>query len=160
MNLSPRFSLAEFTASQTAQRHGIENDLPAELLANARQTAEMLERIRRYLSAKVGLIHGAPILITSGYRSPALNIRVGGSRNSDHTRALAADWHCPAVGRPTDVCRLLAPMVDELQIGQLINEFPSASGGWVHTSVEVPKNPANRIITINRAGARVGIFGE
>jgi hypothetical protein len=49
VNLSQHFSLAEFTASQTAAREGIDNDLPADLLANARRTAEMLERIRAAL---------------------------------------------------------------------------------------------------------------
>jgi zinc D-Ala-D-Ala carboxypeptidase len=155
--LSPHISLAEFTASQAADRAGIDNDLPAELLPNARATAEMLQRIRKFLSEKLGLVHGAPILITSGYRGLKLNAILGGSKSSDHMRALAADWHCPVAGRPTDICRLLAPQVDALGIGQLINEFPSKSGGWIHTSTETPRNPANRIITITRAGVRVGI---
>jgi hypothetical protein len=157
--LSPHFSLAEFTASQAAERAGIDNDLPAELLPDARATAEMLERIRKFLSEKLGLVHGAPILITSGYRGLKLNALVGGSKSSDHMRALAADWHCPVAGRPTDICWLLAPHVDTLGIGQLINEFPGPSGGWIHTSVEKPRNPANRIITITRTGVRAGIHG-
>ena len=157
MQLSPHFSLAEFTASQTADRAGISNDLPAELLENAKRTAQMLERIRAYLTAKTGLVHGAAMLLTSGYRGTALNTKVGGRPGSDHTLALAADWHCPVIGSPTEVCKLLAPVVDELEIGQLINEFPSTSGGWIHTSAETPRNPANRVITITRAGVRVGI---
>lgn len=157
MMLSPHFSLAEFTASQTAERAGIDNDLPPELWGNARATAEMLERIRKFLSDKLGLVNGAPILITSGYRCIPLNRLLGSKDGSDHPRAEAADWHSPVAGRPTDICRLLAPHVDALGIGQLINEFPSKSGGWIHTSIGIPRNPANRVITITRAGVRVGI---
>jgi hypothetical protein len=61
------------------------------------------------------------------------------------------------VGRPTEVAKLLAPHVDELKIGQLINEFPSASGGWIHTSTRIPRKPANRVITITKAGVFPGI---
>lgn len=157
MQLTAHFSLAEFVASQTADRLGIDNDLPAELLANARATCEMLERVRAFLGARLGLLHGAPILITSGYRSAALNRAVGGSPNSDHARAQAADWHCPAAGRPIEVCRLLAPHVDELGIGQLINEFPGTTGGWVHVSTAKPAKAASRIITIARAGIFPGV---
>lgn len=157
MRLTPNFSLDEFTASNTAARRGLDNDLPANLYANARATCEMLERIRAFLSEHLG--RPAPILLTSGYRGLAVNRAVGSGDTSSHTRALAADWHCPAVGRPTDVCRLLAPHVDRLGIGQLINEFPSASGGWIHTGAEaVPAR--NRIITITRAGTLPGIVGS
>lgn len=158
MMLSQHFSLAEFTASQTAERAGIDNDLPAELLPKARATAEMLERIRKFLSDKLGLVHGAPILITSGYRGLKLNAIVGGSKNSAHTQALAADWHCPVAGRPVDLCRLLAPHVDELGIGQLINEYPSQTGGWVHVQVTQPAKAVNRVITIGRSGTFPGIL--
>jgi zinc D-Ala-D-Ala carboxypeptidase len=154
MKLTPNFSLAEFIASNTAARRGLNNDLPASLYANARATCEMLERIRAFLSERLG--RPAPILLTSGYRSIPVNRAVGSKDTSSHTRALAADWHCPAVGRPTDVCRMLEPHVETLGIGQLINEFPSASGGWIHTAAEsVPER--NRIITITARGVRQGV---
>lgn len=155
MKLTPNFSLAEFIASQTADRMGIENDLPIGLYANAKATCEMLERIRRFLSEHIG--KPAPILMTSGYRSPILNVAVGGSLSSAHTQAMAADWHCPAVGRPVDVARLLAPHVDALGIGQLINEFPGANGGWVHTQTGRPTKEINRVITITRSGTKPGV---
>jgi hypothetical protein len=72
-------------------------------------------------------------------------------------QAQAVDWHCPAVGRPIEVCRLLESHVDRLGIGQLINEFPGASGGWVHTQTAKVK-PQNRIITITTAGVKPGIW--
>ena len=75
-----------------------------------------------------------------------------------HARAQAADWHCPAVGRPVEVCRLLAPHIDSLGIGQIINEFPGAAGGWIHTSIARPAREVNRVITIARSGTFPGIL--
>lgn len=154
MKLTPNFSVAEFIASNTADRLGIDNDLPAELYLNAKLTCEMLERIRHFLGEHLG--RPTPILITSGYRSIKVNAAVGSKDTSAHVQAMAADWHCPAIGRPIEVCRLLQPHVDRLGIGQLINEFPSAHGGWVHTQT-AKVAPNNRIITIARSGVFPGI---
>lgn len=155
MNLSPHFTLAEFCRSDTADRLGIDNDLPASLLPAAKVTAAMLERIRDHLSAKAG--KPVPIIISSGYRNPATNKAVGSGPTSDHLDAAAADWKAPAFGTPTEVCRELAPLVGVLGIGQIINEFPSPNGGWVHTSTRVPTKAINRIITITRRGVTVGV---
>lgn len=155
--LSIHFTVAEFTASRTALAQGIDNDLPIELLANARATAAMLERIRSHLSDLKG--QTVPIIIQSGYRSPALNRAVGGSPKSDHMQALAADFRAPVFGRPVDVARALAPVADELGIGQLINEFPDTGSGWVHVSLQAPEREINAVLTVTRAGTVPGIYG-
>lgn len=149
MNLSDHFTLEEFTASQTAARYGISNYLPADLLRNAKACAAMLERIRSFL--------GYPLLITSGYRSLKLNSMLGSKSTSAHTEGFAADWHCPQAGTPMEISKALSAHVDELGIGQLINEFPGP-GGWVHTSAKAVE-PRHRIITINQAGTFPGIVG-
>lgn len=155
--LSAHFTVAEFIASRTAQAQGIDNDLPIELLANARATAAMLERIRSYLSdLKVSTV---PIIVQSGYRSEALNRAVGGSPRSDHMQALAADIRAPAFGRPLDVARALEGVTDEMGIGQLINEFPDTGNGWVHVSIQAPEREINAVITVTRAGVVPGIIG-
>ena len=148
---TPHFNLAEFCASDIAARRGIDNTLPAELEAAALQTLEMMERIRAYLSTIAS--RDVPILLSSGYRCPALNLAVGSSSTSDHPRASAADWTAPAFGTPAEICGALAPQVSVLGIGQLIHEF----GRWVHTSWRVPMILANRVITINVAGISRGI---
>jgi hypothetical protein len=154
--LSEHFTVAEFTASRTATAQSIDNDLPIELLANARATAAMLERIRSHLGDLAG--RDIPVNITSGYRSQALNAAVGGSPRSDHLQALAADIRAPAFGTPLDVARALEDVTDELGIGQLINEYPDKGGaGWVHVSIQSPAQAQNRIITVTASGTVPGI---
>lgn len=156
MNLSEHFTLEEFTASETAGRRGIDNDLPAALYQTARDTCEMLEEIRRLLANLAQ--RNVPVIITSGYRCLALNRAIGSSDTSDHVRGQAADIRAPAFGSPIAIARALAPHLDTLGIGQLINEFPG-SGGWVHVSTRTPANPVNRIITITSRGTVAGIVG-
>ena len=149
--MTPHFTLAEFCASDLAARRGIDNTLPATLRPDAEQTLEMMERIRGFLSNLAR--RDVPIVLSSGYRCPALNLAVGSSSTSDHPRASAADWTAPAFGTPAEICRALAPHVSTLGIGQLIHEF----GRWVHTSWRLPMRLENRIITITVAGTTLGI---
>ena len=149
--MTPHFTLAEFTRSDTARRHRVDNTLPADLMPNALQTLQMLERIRAYLSQQAG--GEVPIIITSGYRSPAVNALVGSGKTSDHLQACAVDWRAPSFGTAFEVARALAPQVGALGIGQLIHEY----GDWVHTSTRMPTKMVNRIITIGHAGVTAGI---
>lgn len=151
MNLTPHFTLAEFTASGKAQELGIANTLPPELMPAARQTAEMLERIRAELSLRAG--YTTPVQLSSGYRCPAVNAAVGSGPGSDHIRAAAADFTAPSFGTPLQVCRVLAPLVSILSIGQLIYECPTPARRWVHVSTRVPAKVVNRVITIGPGGA-------
>jgi hypothetical protein len=66
-----------------------------------------------------------------------LNAAIRGAKNSDHMQAMATDWIAPAFGTSLEIAQALAPYVNELGIGQLINEFPGAKG-WVHTSIKKP----------------------
>jgi hypothetical protein len=156
MKLSTNFSLSEFVRSDTADRMGIDNDLPIELMTNARATADMLERIRAYLVSDSG--KSIPIIITSGYRCPQLNRAIGSGDTSDHRKAMAADFRAPAYGTPLQVCKALAPVVSVLGIGQLILEFATPNGGgWVHVSTRIPDKIINRIVTASKQGFAPGI---
>ena len=83
MNLSPHFTLAEMTASQTAARHGLDNTPPPEMVGHL---VLLCEQILEPARAALG-----PLRVTSGYRSPLVNSRVGGSRTSAHCLGYAAD---------------------------------------------------------------------
>lgn len=148
MNLTQHFTLAELTASAKARSLGLDNAPPPELVPRLVRTAEMLERIRATL--------GFPVIVTSGYRSPAVNRAVGGVATSDHTQGHAADFVAPGFGTPEQIARSLAPLVDLLGIGQLIYEHIGGKA-WVHVSTRTPEKPANRVITITAKGAALGI---
>lgn len=145
MKLSAHFSMDEFCASDTATRLRINNDLPLDMLIAAYQTAQMLEKIREFL--------GHPIIVTSGYRSLALNRAIASSDSSDHIKAMAADFKCPGFGSPLKVAQVLGENMQNLGIGQLIYEF----GSWVHVSTRAPAKSINRLLTINSSGTVVGI---
>lgn len=149
MNLTPNVTVEEFTATQ---HRNINNDLPAVMLATARATCEMVERIRAVLSHLAG--RDVPVLISSGYRCLELNRAVGSADSSDHVRAMAVDFKAPAFGTPFQIASVLAPRVGELGVGQLIHEF----GSWVHVSTRLPDKQINRIITISKAGTDVGVL--
>ncbi len=146
--LTTHFTLEELVRSATAQRLGLDNRPGPDDLRRLQATADMLQRIRDTL--------GQPVIVTSGYRAPAVNRAVGGVTSSDHARGQAADILVPGYGPPFRVAKALAPLVDVLGIGQLILE---GVGGkqWVHVSTRVPERASNRVITITDAGARMGI---
>lgn len=151
------FSIDDMQESNIAHERGIDNSIPPELMDNALQTLEMMERVRAKLCELAG--RDIPILPSSGHRCPALNWAVrnpkagpGADATGDHPKAMAMDWTAPRFGTPLEVCRALAPYVDELGIGQLIYE-----GTWVHTSWRQQANPVNKIITKVASGYAAGI---
>lgn len=149
MQLTPHFTLSELTRSTTAQRMGVDNTPTPKALEQLKRTAQMLEGVRSVLSV--------PVIVTSGYRSPAVNRAVGGATSSDHLQGQAADIVAPKYGRPYDVAKALVPHINALGIGQIIYE-KSGSSEWVHVSARVPDKPVNRVITIVVGkGAQLGI---
>lgn len=125
MKLSEHFALIEFTRSATAARRGIDNTPSAEHLANLTKLAQKLEEVRALL--------GHPIVITSGYRSPALNAAVDGSATSSHCHGLAADFHVPGFGPDQAVAQAIADST--LDFDQLIFE-QTARSTWVHLGLD------------------------
>ena len=116
MNLSPHFSLAELVSSQVATRKGIDNAPAPAIVANLTRLAALLEQVRALV--------GAPIAISSGYRSPALNKAVGGAANSAHVLGLAADI---STAKLTPKALALLIRQSDIAFDQLIYE-----GTWVH----------------------------
>lgn len=88
MQLSKNFTLAEFLASETADKLGIDNSLDATCDS---YVIENLEYLCRWVLEPVRFRLGCPVMISSGYRCPRLNVAVGGSDTSDHLYGLAAD---------------------------------------------------------------------
>ena len=84
IQLTTHFSLSEFLKSSTASARGIDNTPSLEVVSNLQQLSiHVLEPLRAYFNT--------PIVVSSGYRSPALNKAVGGSATSQHMTGEAAD---------------------------------------------------------------------
>jgi len=132
MQLSPHFSLAQFTSSEAAVEGGIDNSAPPEVIGNLKRLAAGLEKVQALL--------GAPVEISSAYRCPALNQAVGGTKTSQHVQGLAADFVCPGFGTPLEVAR--AVQRSDIDFDQCILEF----GRWVHLSFSA--EPRGRVLTI------------
>ncbi|RQT09820.1 D-Ala-D-Ala carboxypeptidase family metallohydrolase [Burkholderia contaminans] len=140
MQLTDHFSLAELIASTEARKRDIDNTPSAETVDNLRRLAQTLEQARV-------LLGGKPILVSSGYRCPALNRAVGGVSDSAHLHGLAADFVCPAFGSPLEVVRKLA--ASNLPFDQVIHE----GGRWVHIGLAADgKKPRRQVLTANFSG--------
>lgn len=141
MNLSDHFTLDELTFSQTAARLGLDNTPSDEVVQALTRTAHGLEMVRAYLQA--------PVLVSSGYRSPLVNRAVGGSPNSQHIKGEAADFTAPGFGQPEMIVRAILRSTRPIPFDQVIVEF----GRWVHISFS--KTPRRQALVIDHAGARV-----
>jgi hypothetical protein len=148
MRLSKHFTRAEFEASQTAERKGIDNVMTLAAIQKAIDLCEaVLEPIREHF--------GKPVIITSGYRSDKLNKAIGGARRSQHSAGEAADIKVVGVSN-WDVLKYIH---DNLPYDQLICEFMekgNPSKGWVHVSYRKVGNRRNAL-TINKAETTAGI---
>lgn len=138
MKLSPNFTLAELTVTNT----GLFNSPNAERLANLVSLASTLEKVRSALGGK-------PIIISSGYRSEAVNAAVKGARNSAHIQGLAADFTCHKFGTPLQVCEAIRQA--GIEVDQVIHEY----GRWIHLGIS--KSPRMQFLTIDNLGTRVGL---
>ena len=85
--LSPHFSLEEMTESEMAVKHGIANVPSEQEIENLRKLCKgTLEPLREAL--------GLPIVITSGFRTKALNRKLAHtSECSQHMLGQAADFY-------------------------------------------------------------------
>jgi hypothetical protein len=130
--LTDNFTWEEVVASQTAARRGINNDLPIELVPAVKNTARHLERVRALLQA--------PILVSSWYRSPALNAAISGSSpRSQHMKGEAVDFIAPRYGSPAAICTRILKFPELISFDQLILEHT-----WVHISFSSDPAVKNR----------------
>ena len=134
MILSPHFTLAEFSASEVAERHGVDNTPPDRVVPALIYLAQHLEQVRELLGNR-------PVHINSGYRSDRTNMLVGGREFSQHIRGEAADFIVPRAGSPFELCQQIAQ--SDLPFDQLIYEF-----SWVHLSFTTRRRPRRSILTI------------
>lgn len=117
MRTSKYFELSEFLSSETALILGIEN-LPS---------WEEVERMKTFAIEVLDVIRekwGQPLLVSSGFRVPLLNVAVGGTPTSDHQDGLAVDLKLISWSKrkPSELYNLIYEMTErgEIEIDQVI----------------------------------------
>lgn len=118
------FTIQELTKSTTAQQKGIKN------IPSKEQEQNLIALIENILDP-LREAYGGPIIVTSGYRCPALNKAVGGAKNSQHMTGQAADIRTVKDTRAEN--KKLFDLIQKLKLpfDQLIDEH---NLDWVHVS--------------------------
>lgn len=133
--MSRNFSLREMTASATAERDGIDNTPSLEVVGHINELCDnLLQPLRD--------AWGKPIRVTSGYRCPELNSKVGGSRTSAHLIGYAADLQADNYG---DFVRFAVAWLKGRDFDQCLIE---RGGGaeWLHIGYKDGKGRQRRQI--------------
>lgn len=123
------FTINELCKSDIASSRQIDNQPSPEVVDN-------LEALINNCLDPIREAWGGPIRVNSGYRSPALNKAVKGSKTSQHLTGCAADI---TVGsRNKELFNLIK---DNFQFDQLIDEY---NYNWIHISYK--ENPRNQVL--------------
>ena len=139
MKLTDNFTINEMTYSVTALANKIDNRPSVEVIANLKGLCEnVLQPLRNHL--------GCSVIITSGYRCPALNRKVGGKPNSQHLKGQAADLVVPQ----KKLKEVFDYIKNNLPYDQLLYEFNKIDK-WIHVSY--CSNKSNRRQAIDNYAA-------
>ena len=87
-----------------------------------------------------------PIIISSGYRSPEVNRRVGGSATSNHLTGCAVDIRVAGIEQALRYAVILMDYADETRqdYDELLIERNKGGRYWVHFAVRPPKSQNRR----------------
>lgn len=148
VKLSPHFTLAEATKSQTAERLEIDNSPSDEVIERMRLVAEhILEPVREN--------YRRAVTVNSFYRCLDLNRQIGSKDTSQHVTGEAVDFEVAGVPNP-----VVAEWVrDNLVYDQCILEFHTPGkpdSGWVHVSYS-QAIARKQCLTINAQGTQQGL---
>ena len=135
ISISKNFTLAELTKTNT----GLPNALPEHLYGNIQALVDnVLQPARDALG---------PIIVTSCYRSPEVNVKIGGSKTSQHCLAQAADLRFKG---GNDV--LFHWLIENTEFDQIIWEFGTDDApSWVHISYS-PRHRKQKLKAIKQNG--------
>ena len=96
MYLTENITLKELTKSESAARFGISNEPTEDVILNLQSlAANILQPVRNHFDK--------PLIITSGFRSPELCVKIGSTTTSQHTKGQAADFEIGGIankGKP------------------------------------------------------------
>ena len=137
--LSPHFTLGEMckTSAKTA-----DGNIPSHVhIENLKRLCGWLEMLRKRYNERYGEGND-PIIINSGYRSPAVNKAVGGVATSNHLTGCAADIHVAGIEQLIRYATILLDISDESQedFDELLIERSPKGSYWLHFAVRPSGN--------------------
>ena len=138
MNLSPNFTLEEFTHTDHREYDNEPNEKEMENLV---RLAQFMEQVRNLL--------GVPIIVNSAFRSKQVNDAVGSKDTSQHRLGCAVDFRCSEL-TPDQIVRRIRGST--LPFDQLIREFDR----WTHISIPnvAGAAPRGQVLIIDKQGTR------
>ena len=141
MKLSKNLTLDEATKSATAIKNGISNKPSSEHLSNLIQiAAKIFQPVRDHFQK--------PIIVSSGYRSQALNDLIGGASGSQHSKGEALD-----LDGSVDNFLIFEFIKNNLEFDQLIWEFgDDENPDWVHVSYKTENNRGEVLQAVRQNG--------
>ncbi len=152
MKLSEHFSLGELTKTKHQTADG---NIPSRVvIENLKRLCPWLEELRYSYNTLYCLKPGEdydesknvePIIINSGYRSPAVNKLAGGSNTSNHLTGCAVDIRCAGKEQMIRYASILLDIADGTK--QDYDELLLEQHGnvcWLHFAVR-PKDNRRRI---------------
>ena len=172
--LSEHFKLGEFTKSSS---HPEVYNIPShEAIANLKRVCGWLEVLRKRYNERYNACHldqaqrversldyarddrredgrddkEKPIIINSGYRSPQLNRKIGGVKNSNHLTGCAVDIRVTGMEQAKKYAEILREYADESHqdFDELLIEKNRYGAIWLHFAVR-PRENRRRFLYIN-----------
>ena len=144
IKLSEHFSLAELTKTSVKTADG---NIPSHVaIENLKRLCGWLEHLRSMYNILYG--NGkVPIIINSGFRSPEVNKRVGGSPTSNHLTGCAADIKVFGIEQAMRYAVILLNYADNTmqEFDELLIERSKKGTYWVHFAVR-PKDNRRKVM--------------
>lgn len=148
MKLSPHFDLAELISSESAKRLGISN------MPNPEQTENLILICEKILEP-IRVHFGSPILISSGFRSDALNRAIGGRSKSQHQSGEAVDIDMDGTSKGVTNEMVFKFIKENLVFDQLINEF---NYSWIHVSFSASGKNRKEILKAIKTPSKITVY--
>ena len=137
MRLTEHFTLEEMCKTSVNLKN-VPNEVQIE---NLKRVCRWLEQLRSRYNERYG-DGDDPIVINSGYRSPAVNKAVGGAPTSNHLTGCAADIRVSGMEQALRYAVILLDISDESgeDFDELLIERNARGAIWLHFAVRPTRN--------------------
>ena len=140
IKLSEHFTLGELTVTNNVKT--ADGNIPSHVaIENLKRLCKWLEALRAQYNLRYSDGHHL-IQINSGYRSEAVNKKVGGAPNSNHLTGCAADIRVYGIEQALRYAVILLNYADDSDqdFDELLIERNKRGGYWIHFAVRPDGN--------------------